>query len=107
MNNKQHRFRYIFILEPAHDYDFSSLYDQAEQVRFLTSGRELDVAHTSKKIGESLAEFDANQDALVATGRVYPCILLGIQLAKSGITRCKIGRWDRREHHYYWEVLNL
>lgn len=107
MNNKQLKFRYIFILEPAHDYDFSSLYDQAEQVRFLTSGRELDTEHTSKKIEESLAGFDAGLDALVATGRVYPCILLGIQLAKIGIRRCKVGRWDRREHKYYWEVLNI
>jgi hypothetical protein len=70
-------YRTIYVVQPTHD--LSDTRDFTNNLRFITNGNEL-VENLLPVIRESLKDFDPDQDAILAMGRVSANVLVGMIL---------------------------
>lgn len=98
-----HQFRKVFITQPSHS--FQALFPYSARLVFLSSGDE-GFHETLLSIAESLEEFDPEQDAIIAVGKVNSNLALGTLLAQrySGQT-VTIGIYDQGD--YQWAKMQL
>lgn len=102
------RFRRIYVAQPGHD--FQLLLNYTDEVKFINTGLER-LGHVPDTIRQSLAEFNPEQDAIVAVGRANATLLLGVALQEMfpgqnitlGIYRSKV--MTREE--YQWVSVKM
>lgn len=97
------QFRKVFITQPSHS--FQALFPYSTRLVFLSSGEE-DFGEAVRMIEKYLEEFDPEQDAIIAVGKVNSNLALGTILAKlfpgQSVT---IGIYDQGD--YLWAKLSL
>lgn len=95
------KFRKVFITQPSHN--FSALMEHAQDVVFLTSGRET-FQEAKRAVRERLEEMNPDKDAIVAVGKVNTSLLIGTTLGKLFPDKdIIIGIYS--EGDYDWEVM--
>lgn len=68
------RFRNVYVVKPG-PYDLSSIKPQCEHIIYGTDGYADDVMGMYRQLQESLEDFDADKDLLIAVGSANACAL--------------------------------
>ncbi len=99
------RFRYIWIVEPGHD--FSSLRNECEKIRFMSTGNE-EIEELSETFEKVIENFEPQKDAIVAVGRVNSCLFVGAKLHHyfEGL-QITLGIYQAIEGRYQWQTVRL
>lgn len=91
----------------GHKYDFTSLMEHVEAVRFFTTGYEKSLEQTLTSIDRSIEDFDPELDVLIPAGKMLPVMLATIRATHKADGSLHVAVFDRVLHTYTIHTITL
>lgn len=102
------RFRRIFVLKPALQYDFSALRQVCDHFIYATDGYAETVGVMIEQLNWSLSEFDPHRDLIVTVGSNNICfhagVILGRRFEQQGVDAYFLGAYTGEGNYEFWRV---